>query len=284
MCRKTTSCRRRLVFINRSLLIAGLFGLALSFGCEPPPQDAELNACRDALLTMAFTPEATAALSDIPVRYGEVPGAIAYATSDDPLSVIIPAIFGNGFADGVLLSHGAAPSCAEGGPLVPAFTLFHEFIHEADFEGIIDRELFRSRFAQMSEDPAFGEQALAFQAFLISISNPLAVTWGDQLTIELFAYAPVYWLDGSLDLPDYVLEVYENVIALDTLSELRESHRRYVARLVRAGTPLLCSEGDCAERASFYRNLHSRTRSHHPFHTQYECSYCDHQVPQSEPG
>lgn len=283
---KTCSERKGRPSIYQLLLVVTGFGMALLFGCDRPPEDESLNACRDALLAAAFTPDAAAVLRNVPLRYGEVAGIAAYATDDAPLSRIICAAFGNGFADGVLLSRAAAPSCSEGGPLVPSFTLFHEFLHEADFHGLIDRELFRSRFMQMSEDPAFGEQALAFQEFLqdayIRSNNSLAVTWGDQLTIELLAHAPVFWLDGSLDLPDYMLEVYNNTIALDSLSEQRESHRRYVADLVTNGTPLICSEGDCGESASFYRDLHYRTRSQHPFNTQYECSYCNHQVPQSE--
>lgn len=195
-------------------LAAGLLSLLLlATGCPLlsvsrfPSDDAR----RDAVLSAYFTEEAIEFLGTIPLRYGKLPGGCAVAIGDDWASRSLAIALGFGDERQVIVD----PECAEDDLLI-----FHEYIHQADYAGLLSRRLFHERFARLRRDPAYSaiaEEWIEFLAESYCSDFLLCMTLAYEagVTRELIAFVIEGWVAGYHDLPDYFLEVYDGVVRMD---------------------------------------------------------------------
>ncbi len=176
-------------------------------GCIPTsPDDATLETCRDDVLDALFTPDAAAALREVPIRHGSINGSVGFSAGNDWGSQFVSGLYGNGFCRQVLL-----------GPGADAYTVFHEYTHEADYSGLISRTFFEERLEQLLADPDFGPTARALsdainRAYTAEPLIALSFAYDDGPTRELIAFMADEWLRGECDWPAYFLDVYSGAI------------------------------------------------------------------------
>ena len=190
---------------RRRATALGLVALALG-GCNLfTPTD---NARRDAVLAAHFTQEAAAVLGDIPLRSGGVGGTWSMAIGDDWGSRLASTFYGYGNRRQVLMSEGADD-----------LVVFHEYVHQAHYSGLISDQLFQERYSRLRCDPEFARVAEMLEEFIWEnytedVFTWLALLYDGGLTRELIAYAIEGWKRGLYDLPDYFLDVYRDTVRM----------------------------------------------------------------------
>lgn len=179
---------------------------ALAAGCAtvPPPD----NSRRDAVLGEFFTAPAAAVLARIPLHYGHVSGYSGVAIGDDAGSRILGYAQGFGNRRQVIMGYRSDD-----------MTLFHEYIHQAHYSGLIDEQLFRERYDILKDDPRYAHIALRWERYLRRVygRSPalFALLYGRGVTRELIAFLIEGWMMGLYDLPDYMLDVYRPAVRLE---------------------------------------------------------------------
>jgi hypothetical protein len=187
-------------------LVACLLLLALT-GC--PIERQPLDEQRDRVLEAYFTEEAIAVIGDIPMYTADLAGSGGFSIGDDWGSRLISSFLGYGGERQVLISEGASDR-----------TVFHEYLHQADYAGLLSRDLFDERYAILREDETYAYIALDWEQFLRDVytdkpQQAISLAYDDGPTRELLAYLIQGWIRGDYDLPDYFLDVYRGVIRLD---------------------------------------------------------------------
>lgn len=185
-----------------------VFTVALSLaGCGlVPPRPGKWDARRDEVLDRYFTEEAAEILNDVPLNEGQVNLSGSFAVGDDWGSQLASWVYGNGAFRQVLIQASS-----------DEFNILHEYVHQADYSGLIDRELFRTRLKQLRADDAYRaiveEAEASIRGFYsLNFLNELALAYNDGSTREMIAYLIKDYMRGYYDLPDYVLEVYSSVL------------------------------------------------------------------------
>jgi len=196
---------------NVAVFVSAL-SLIFSVGCAPQ-EKWPLDDVRDEVLQAFFTPKAVNAIGNVPMYMGEIGEGWALSVGNDWGSRLLAWAYGYGNERQVLMPYyGELPR----EPWVD-FLTFHEYIHQADYEGLLSRELFASRFEQMRNDPSFAHVAVDVDNFLAGLTEEdslgnLVYSYDNGLTREAMAYLIQFWADGCFDLPDYMLDVYDGVV------------------------------------------------------------------------
>lgn len=230
------------------------------WSCCPAPQANEgLNQCRDEVLALLFTQQARDIIESVPIREGDVNGSGGFAAGDDFGSQFISYLYGNGCGRQVLVRLGGASARDIGrGYVVRASLVFHEYIHQADYSGVISRDLFRRRFQRLLEDPGYNEGAAAVRDWVVqewtrTPLDELAFSYDDGETRELIPSIIELWMYGTIDLPAYMLEVYEFALELENMLVWREQHRAFVEEnFARAGVDPTDGRDGTIGRDPFY--------------------------------
>ncbi|GMW02869.1 MAG: hypothetical protein AMXMBFR84_40050 [Candidatus Hydrogenedentota bacterium] len=189
------------------VLAAGI--LAVAGGCVL--QKILLNDLRDAILPDYFSAEAIGLVGDVPMYQGDIDG-YALSVGDDWGSRFLSALFGYGNERQVLVPFAADE------PRLPWVDLlvFHEYIHQCDYSDVLSRELFIERLAQYRQDPAYADDSAALDALLESLGGngiqEIGYIYDDGLNREALAYVIEAWVDGCIELPGYMLDVYDGVV------------------------------------------------------------------------
>ena len=181
-------------------------------GCPPAPADFQSDdERRDRILDAYFTDEACEVLCQVPLRYVEIPGFSGLSVGDDWGSRAAAQFWGLADERQVAIhpDHGD-------------HTILHEYIHQADYEGFISRDLFRQRFAWLRSDPVYAGLADALERDVIAAwgDEPgtfISLLYDDGVTRELIPCLVMCYGYGAFDLPDYVLEVYTRALKLDAI-------------------------------------------------------------------
>ncbi|UCE61635.1 MAG: hypothetical protein JSU63_07780 [Phycisphaerales bacterium] len=168
----------------------------------------DLDEYRDEVLDRYFTEDAARILRYVPLSEGTVNVAAGFSVGPDWGSRLASAVFGNGGERQVLIVE-----------TVGELVVFHEYIHQADYFGLIDRELFASRYEQLLAGVGYRAIAEDAEATIIELHSgdflsQLALAYNDGLTRELIAYLIAGYVRGDYDLPEYFLEVYESVVRI----------------------------------------------------------------------
>lgn len=176
----------------------------------------DVNDTRDEILPNAFTDEAITSIGDVPMYQIEFPGfGGALSVGNDWGSRAVSAIGGYGNERQVLMNVFFLPQSNSYQLIV-----VHEYVHQADYEGLISRDLFRKRIFRMIADPAYEEESEAFLEFLADLAGNglygVTLLYDNGVLREGMAYLIEAWVDGCIELPDYVLEVYEDAIRFDS--------------------------------------------------------------------
>jgi|GEM_PF-3725787 len=189
------------------------YGLALPLsllaGCgQYAPGPGKLDSRRDAVLAAYFTEEAEEILRVVPLNEGTVNRAAGFAVGDDWGSQLASWVYGYGAFRQVLI----APSADE-------CTIFHEYVHQADYSGLIDRQEFNTRVEQLRAEVGYRAivekaEAVIRDAHSGDFLSELALAYNDGLTRELIANLIVGYVRGDYDLPEYFLEVYSRALRL----------------------------------------------------------------------
>ena len=201
----------RLYPSTRTLLAVS--ALLPMIGCGgPAPSDPDLIEQRDEVFARYFTEEAIEVLARVPIRTGSVNGQIAFSVGDDFGSQLAALAFGNLPIRQVLVGE-------EG---VSDFILFHEYLHQADYSGLIERASFLDAYEQLEQDSEFSHLAPIYGSRRrASCSDDflclLVLSYGNGVTRELIADLIGDWVDGIIDLPDYLLDVYRRALLIDEL-------------------------------------------------------------------
>lgn len=197
-------------------LVLAILNLAFT-GCTPQ-QKIPLNDLRDDILPAFFTDDAIAEIGQVPMYSGSINEYWALSVGNDWGSRALAAVYGYGCERQVLMPY----SLDEPHENWLDLLTFHEYIHQADYEGLLSRELFASRLERMRDDPDYADVADALDNLLASLTadplGELLYTYDSGLTREAMAYLIQYWADGCFDLPDYMLEVYDGVVLPDPAS------------------------------------------------------------------
>jgi len=178
-------------------------------GCgvfDPGPGD--LDARRDEVLEKYFTEEAARILSRVPLNEGTVNFSGGFAVGFDWGSRLASWWYGNGGFRQVLIAETA-----------DEFVIFHEYIHQADYSRLIDRELFEARLEELRADDQYRAHVEEVEASIRDAHSgdglsELALAYNDGLTREMVAYLIEGYVRGDYDLPQYFLEVYSSVVQL----------------------------------------------------------------------
>lgn len=193
---------------------------AATVGC-PRIELVSLNAIRNAVLPDYFNEAALDAIGGVPMYEGNLGpggGCGGLAVGDDWGSRALSAALGNGHRRQVIIS------C----PNPDEYLVLHEYAHQADYEGLISRELWAERFARMETDPNPAYRAAA--AYINGIfdllreypSQAIALRYDDGMLREGIAYTIDSWAAGIIELPDYMWEVYSDAIRADVFRGKRE--------------------------------------------------------------
>jgi hypothetical protein len=187
-----------------------IFIVLTLFGCATvsPPDDLRRNA----VLEKYFTSEAGRMLRHVPLRYGTLPGYGGIAIGDDPAMRLLSYVQGFGNRRQVILSEN-----------FDDMTLFHEYIHQAQYSGLIDTAFFLERYSMLTQDPRYVLIPERWEEYLwrdYGRSPAVAVLLYDQgVTRELIAYLLEGWMLRWYDLPDYILDVYRPAVRLEAREE-----------------------------------------------------------------
>lgn len=186
----------------RLALLTGLLALT---GCVATRPD---NLRRDVVLQDFFTPDAVKELETIPLYYGHLEGFCGLAVGDDLGTRVAGVLLGFGNRRQVILGY----DCDD-------LALFHEYVHQAQYSGLIDTGLFRERVSWLFNDPFYGDIPRRWQAVILREYGRgpalAALLYRRGLTRELVAYLIEGWVAGAYDLPDYFLDVYAGTVRLD---------------------------------------------------------------------
>jgi hypothetical protein len=186
--------------------------LFLAAGCSTisPPDDLRRNAVAQKF----FTPEAGRVLRHVPLRYAPLPGYAGIAIGNDTGSRATAILQGFGNRRQVVMS-----------PNSDDITLFHEFIHQCQYSGLIDTALFEERYAKLKRDPRFARIPERWEEYLwrdYGRSPALAALLYDRgVTRELIAYLIEGWMLKWYDLPEYMLDVYRPAVRFESRDEIR---------------------------------------------------------------
>jgi hypothetical protein len=190
-----------------NLALCAVAGATLA-GCPCPPEGL-YNERRDEVLPRYFTPEALEVIGDIPMNPGSPNGAIGFAVGDDWGSRLVSAACGYCDQRQVLIYTEA----------VPERVIFHEYVHQADYSGLISRSLFRERFLMMESDPnpEYQRAAAAVRDLLERLTGEnlladIAYAYDEGIVREGLAYTIELWSQGEIELPDYMFEVYADAV------------------------------------------------------------------------
>ncbi len=188
-----------------TLLVIVVLGGA---GCPSPCDSVSpaMDAWRDEVLERYFTEEAIAVIGDVPMRYCDLGGGWSMAVGDDWGSRLASVAAGCGCCRQVVLSEWADD-----------YTVVHEYVHQADYEGLIPRGLFEERYGQLRADPLYSDIAFTIEGWLIEeyasdLNGILSLVYDDGFMREIVAYLIEGWLMDYYELPEYMLEPYGGVI------------------------------------------------------------------------
>lgn len=205
------------VLIPKRLDIRSLFAclvVVVLTGC-PQPDKVSLNGLRDQLLPLLFTSDTLAVIGDIPLYQGSFDLSDTIAVGDDIGSRLASIASGYGNERQVIIG------LVERGPSDPwsdfeAVLVLHEYVHQADFSGLISHDLFEERLQRMRDDPEFSAVAANLDAFLDELSqgfiNRVSFNRDNGRRREAIAYLIDQWASQCFELPDYMLEVYDGII------------------------------------------------------------------------
>lgn len=135
-----------------------LLAASLATGCCGTSSESD-NTRRDEVLERFFTPEAVSVLNDVPLTYGHVGSTLGFSVGDDLGSELISAATGNGCGRQVII----APAMSfvaddielSGTVEVDDWVILHEYVHQADYSGLILRDVFREAYQQLRRDPPY---------------------------------------------------------------------------------------------------------------------------------
>lgn len=194
--------------LGRAAVSAAL-GLALAIvtqGCATTGPTDQFR--RDRTLREYFTPEARAVLRHVPMHYGELPGFDGFAIGNDPGTRLAGMILGFGNRRQVVVD----ADC-------DGLTIFHEYIHQAQYSGLIDTRLFLERYERLRQDPHYARIPRTWESYIRrrygQSTAAAALIYGRGITRELIAYLIQGRMEGWYDLPDYMLDVYRDTVRLD---------------------------------------------------------------------
>lgn len=81
--------------------------------------------------------------------------------------------------------------------------IFHEYVHQADYEGLLSRALFDERLEQMRNDPDYADVAFALDNLLDSLKDKpfgqIGEAYDDGRSREGMAYLMQFWAGGCLN-------------------------------------------------------------------------------------
>ncbi len=189
--------------------------VALS-SCSPQPF-VEDNETRDRVLERYFTPEAREILGKVPLRVGELDTLGGLAVGDDIGSRIMGLYLGYPWERQVIVVDGS-----------PDELIFHEYVHQAEYSGLITIRELLGTLALPDYDP----QELAFanwveesieESYGADPITAIALAYNDGLNRELLAYlAEYYTFDDTLDWPEQLKSAYSVALRFDSKATPQE--------------------------------------------------------------
>ena len=201
--------RRHAIGATGSLSVLLGMALALLVGCGAQiAGPGTYDEVRDDVLDRYFTEEAAQILREIPLNQGTVNLAGAFAVGPDWGSRLASWVFGNGCHRQVLVT--SSPD---------ELIVFHEYVHQADYSGLIDRQAFAEQYARLKADDEYRQIAEGLEETILwfhslNFWNQVALAYHDGMTRELIAHLIEGYVGGDYDLPDYLLEVYAPVVRI----------------------------------------------------------------------
>jgi len=204
-------------------LCAILVAVVLSGTQCDQAQKTDLNGWRNRVLPQYFEQPAVGELETVPMFYAENLNFGGFAVGDDWGSRLLSVYYGLGNMRQVILA-----ILESDYPIAGRSLIFHEYIHQAEYSGLISRSLFKERLEQLRGDTAYAQTAADLDEFLAVLLEggfveDLPYTYDDGINREAMAYLIEFWADGCFDLPDYVLEVYAGVVLPDPASRSDET-------------------------------------------------------------
>ena len=193
-----------------------LLGMALAplAGCGTQAAGpGTFDEIRDGVLDRYFTEEAAQLLREIPLNQGAVNLSGAFAVGPDVGTRLASWIYGNGCHRQVLVT--ASPD---------EMIVFHEYVHQADYSGLIDREAFAEQYDRLKADEEYrgiaeGLEEMILWFHSLNFWNEIALAYNDGMTRELIAHLIEGYVGGDYDLPDYLLEVYAPVVRIQSMDD-----------------------------------------------------------------
>lgn len=178
-------------------------------GCSPAAY-VEDNANRDRVLDQHFTAEAARSLKAVPLRVGPLAENIAgLAVGDDIGSRLIAFTFGYPMENQVIIAPGSGDR-----------TIFHEYVHHADYLGLITRQAFAAGAMSPDLDPEQAAVLNGIRAEIIEVYNAsplsaLALIYDDGLNREWLAFAAEnYAFEETPGWPQALVTVYQPALRI----------------------------------------------------------------------
>ncbi len=191
--------------VTIALLIATLLSVT---GCSQRIADRQER--RDEVLAKYFTDEAATVLASIPLRSisGNETKYRGIAIGDEPITRLWGVILGLGDARQVVVSD---EHLDDDGLIV------HEYLHQADYSGLIDRRAFVDQFAVLRTDPDHADYAARransiLKSYGGSFFGQAELVLFDGLNTELVAFVGKDIATGELVAPPYLWDVYSQTL------------------------------------------------------------------------
>lgn len=189
-------------------LAAFVLAAMTTTGCRVRLADQDLR--RDEVLATYFTDEAAEVLGAIPLRSvaGNNTKYRGIAIGDDPLTRLWGVMLGLGDERQVVVSE---HHLDDDGLIV------HEYLHQADYSGLIGRRVFLEQFTTLKSDPAHAEYAARREASIIasygeSLFGRAELLLFDGLNTELVAFVGKDIATGKLLPPPYLWEPFAQTL------------------------------------------------------------------------
>lgn len=197
----------------RTLRLSIALGITCFLGvtsCKHTLTDQHVR--RDEVLGRYFSDEAAEALASVPLRSiaGNPTKYRGIAIGDDPLTRLWSVILGFGDARQVVVSEHHLDDDG---------LIIHEYLHQADYSGLIDRRLVLAQFALLKADPEHLDYATRREDSILrtygeSLFGQAELILFDGLGIELVAFIGNDIATGRIVPPPYLWEPFAAVLRM----------------------------------------------------------------------
>lgn len=196
-------------------IIAVFYILVFLAGCPQTQPTEDLNDIRDEVLSKYFTDPAIAVLDSIPLRSASFLSTGIIPIDDDLEDQMLAQVLG--LPPGAQIVVSSADEATNDSILCYYTYMTHE-------RGLIDLDEFTRQFDIAASDPAYTASLRNLEkeidaAFEDNYFLRIGAVVKDDLPQEmLMSSAIVWWIEGAMNLPNHLLDVYKDTIRIADIS------------------------------------------------------------------